>query len=110
MCVRACVRAPSCLRAHCSVAPADYIGLKYSVQDDRAEFKAFRDFWRTDDEAKSLLGVEDLDKRPYLAMAHDAMWSLILAVHQIVAAGRSISDGASVREALRQVSFLTQYL
>jgi hypothetical protein len=86
--------------------PADYIGLKYSLQDDRAEFKAFQDFWRADPEAVKLLGVEDLDKRPYLAMAHDAMLSLVLAVHEIVAAGGSVFDGVSVRQALRQVSVL----
>ena len=72
---------------------------------DLEEFRAFQRFWRTAPEASVLAGEADLARRPYLSMAHDAMLSLLLAVHNLVAAGGDVSNGSAVREALGQVTF-----
>ena len=52
------------------------------MDEDLEEFKAFEDFWRSDPEAAKLPGVDNLIRRPYLSMAHDAMWALVLAAHK----------------------------
>jgi len=82
-----------------------YIGVRLGHDTGAQEFRAFENFWTSNPEARSLPGQVDLLRRPYLSMVHDAVWALLLAVHDLVLAGVSPYDGVALRDALRDVSF-----
>jgi cysteine-rich repeat protein len=82
-----------------------YIGVRLGHDTGAQEFRAFKNFWTSNTEARSLPGQIDLFRRPYLSLVHDAVWALLLAVHNLVLAGVSPYDGVAVRDALRDVSF-----
>ena len=85
---------------------AGYVGVSLTNVSLSPNFQALKDFWSSHSEASVLPGIELLGKNPFIAAAHDAAWALLLAVHHVVKAGGSVTDGQAIRNALVNVSFI----
>ena len=87
-----------------------FIGIRERNVSNLPGYTALKEFWTNKiPEAKRPNGTEWMwqNKMPWqpIMEAHDAVWALLLAAHNVILTGGSVTNGSAIREALRSVEF-----